>query len=72
MDNYVIKEMFIKHPSKTDDHIARELKLTSSYVKAIRERLTPQERVEIMEKLKFNNTCRAYAGGNGAAIVRED
>lgn len=72
MDNYEIKKLFITHPRMSDDDIARKLSVTSSYVKAIREGLTTHERLEIMEKIKFSNTTRAYATGNGAAVVRED
>ena len=72
MDNIEIKTLFVTHPKMSDDDIARRFNLTSSYVKAIREGFTTHERLEIMEKIKFNNTSRAYATGNGAAMVREE
>jgi hypothetical protein len=72
MDNYEIKKLFATHPRMSDDDIARKFKLTSAHVKAIREGFTAHERLDIIEKIKFNNTSRAYAAGNGAAIVRKD
>lgn len=72
MDNIEIKKLFVTHPRMTDDDIARQLKLNPDYVKAIREGLTTHERLEIMEKIKFSNKPRAYAAGNGAAIIRKD
>ena len=74
MDNIEIKKLFVTHPKMSDDDIARRFNLTSSYVKAIREgfKQNAHERLEIMENIKFNNTSRAYATGNGAAMVREE
>lgn len=72
MDNYEIKKLFVTHPRMSDDQIAIKFRVASNYVKAVREGFTKKERIEVMEKIKFNNRSRAYAGGSGSAIIRKD
>lgn len=73
MDNLEIKKLFVQHPRMSDDTIALKMKLPSGdYVRAIRESFTPEDRLGVLEILKFGNKRRAYAGGNGAVVVREE